>query len=76
MHKGCSDLRLMQELRSATDFALGKAISILGVQEHHLWLNLAEIKDVDKAHFLNAPISQAGLFGDTVESFAQQFSAI
>ncbi len=34
------------------------------------------MKDVDKAHFLDAPISQAGLFGDTVEGFAQQFSAV
>ncbi len=42
----------------------------------HLWLNLVEMKDVDKAHFLDAPISQAGLFGDTVEGFAQQFSAV
>ncbi len=46
------------------------------VQEHHLWLNLAEMKDVDKARFLDAPISQAGMFGDTVECFAQQFSAV
>ncbi len=42
----------------------------------HLWLNLAEMKDVDKARFLDAPISQEGLFGDTVEGFAQQFSAV
>ncbi len=76
----------MQELRTATDFALratkitarslGKAMSTMVVQEHHLWLNLAEMKDVDKARFLDAPISQGGLFGDTVEGFAQQFSAV
>ncbi len=69
-----------------TDFALratkvtmrsfGKAMSTMVVQERHLWLNLAEMKDVDKARFLDAPISQAGLFGDTVEGFAQQFSAV
>ncbi len=46
------------------------------VQECHLWLNLAEMKDANKARFLDAPISQAGLFGDTVEGFAQQFSAV
>ncbi len=46
------------------------------VQERHLWLILAEMKDVDKARFLDAPISQAGLFGNTVEGFAQQFSAV
>jgi hypothetical protein len=86
MHEGSSDPGLMQELRTATDFALratkvtarslGKAMSTLVAQERHLWLNLAEMKDVDKARFLDAPISQAGLFGDTVEGFAQQFSAV
>ncbi len=74
------------QLRTATDFALratkvtarslGKAMSTMVVQERHLWLNLAEMKDVDKARFLNVPISQAGLFGDTVECFVQQFSAV
>ncbi len=76
----------MQELRTATDFthrttkvtarSLGKAMSTMVVQERHLWLNLVEMKDVDKAHFLDAPIFQAGLFGDTVEGFAQLFSAV
>ncbi len=51
-------------------------MSTMVVQERHLWLNLAEMKDIDKARFLDAPISQAGLFGDTVEGFAQQFSAV
>ncbi len=51
-------------------------MSTMVVQERHLWLNLAEMKDVDKARFLEASISQAGLFGDTVEGFAQQFSAV
>ncbi len=84
--KGSTDPGLMQELRTATDFALratkvtarslGKAMSTMVVQERHLWLNLAEMKDVDKARFLDAPISQGGLFGDTVEGFAQQFSAV
>ncbi len=86
VHEGSTDPGLMQELRTATDFALratkvtarslGKAMSTMVVQEHHLWLNLAEMKDVNKARFLNAPISQGGLFGDTVEGFAQQFSAV
>ncbi len=86
VHEGSADPGLMQELRTATDFALratkvtarslGKAMSTMMVQEHHLWLNLAEMKDVDKARFLDAPISQAGLFGDTVEGFAQQFSTV
>ncbi len=81
-----TDPGLMQELRTAANFALratkvtarslGKAISTMVVQERNLWLTLAEMKDVDKAHFLDAPISQVGLFGDTVEGFAQQFSAV
>ncbi len=75
VHEGSTDPGLMQELRAVTDFALrvmkvtarsfGKAMSTMVVQE-----------DVDKARFLNAPISQAGLFGDTVEGFARQFSAV
>ncbi len=54
--------------------SIRKAMSTL--VEHHLWLNLAEMKDVDKVRFIDAPISQAGLFGDTVEGFAQQFSVV
>ncbi len=71
VHEGSTDPGLMQELRTATDFALratkvtarslGKAMSTMVVQERHLWLNLAEMKDVDKARFLDAPISQGGL---------------
>ncbi len=91
VHEGSTDPGLMQELRTTTDLALRatkvtarslrKAMDHGGgpgvvVLEHHLWLNLAEMKDVDKARFLDAPISQAGLFGDTVEGFAQQFSAV
>ncbi len=86
MHEGSSDPGLMQELRTVTDLALRvmkvtarslrRAMSTMVVQERHLWLDLAEMKDVDKARFLDAPISQAGLFGDTVEGFAQQFSAV
>ncbi len=86
MHEGSTDPLLMQELCTATDFtlratkvtarSLWKAMSTLVVQKRHLWLNLAEMKDVDKARFLDVPISQAGLFGDTVKGFAQQFSAV
>ncbi len=67
-----------QALRATkvTAGSLRKAMSTMVVQERHLWLNLAETKDCDKARFLDAPISQAGLFGDTVEGFAQQFSAV
>ncbi len=78
VHEGSTDPGLMQELRTATVFALratkvttrslGKAKSTMVVQERHLWLNLAEMKDVDKARFLNAPISQGGLFGARLQS--------
>ncbi len=86
VYEGSTDPGLMQELRTVTDFAiratkvtaryLGTAMSTMVVQERHLWLKLAEMNDVDKARFLDASISQAGLFGDTVEGFAQQFSAV
>ncbi len=61
VHEGSTDPGLMQELRTATDLALrltkvtarslGKAMSTMVVQERHLWLNLAEMKDVDNARF-------------------------
>ncbi len=69
MHEGSTKPRLMQELHLVTD--LGKAMSTLVAQERHLWLSLAEMSGVDKVRFLNAPVSQAGLFGDTVEDCAQ-----
>ncbi|KAL0147528.1 hypothetical protein M9458_057156, partial [Cirrhinus mrigala] len=84
LHEGVPDPELLHELRSATDYALqatkvtaqalGRAMSTVVVQERHLWLNLAEMRDAEKARFLDAPISQTGLFGETVEEFAQQFS--
>ncbi|KAL1270897.1 hypothetical protein QQF64_029913 [Cirrhinus molitorella] len=65
LHEGSSDRRMMQELRSATDFALretkvtaralGQVMSTMVVQERHLWLNLAQMADVDKARFLEPP---------------------
>ncbi len=50
-------------------------MSTMVVQECHLWLCLADMRESDKMWFLNAPVSQTGLFGDAVENFAQQFSA-
>ncbi|KAL0152766.1 hypothetical protein M9458_052489 [Cirrhinus mrigala] len=86
LHEGVPDPELLHELRSATDYALratkvtaqalGRAMSTMVVQERHLWLNLAEMRDAEKARFLDAPISQTGLFGETVEEFAQQFSTV
>ncbi len=55
--------------------SLGQTMSTLVVQEGHLWLNQTEMRESDKHHFLDFPIPQAGLFGNTMESFTQQFSA-
>ncbi len=76
---------MLQELRTATDLALratkvtaralGQTMSTLVVQERHLWLTLADMRESDKHRFLDSPISQAGLFGEAMEDFAQQFFA-
>ncbi|KAI2660982.1 Tyrosine recombinase slr0733 [Labeo rohita] len=85
LHERGSDQGAIEELRAATDFALratkvtarsGQVMSTIVVQERHLWLTLAQMADVDKSRFLDAPVSQGGLFGDTVEDFGQQFSAV
>ncbi|KAL0170996.1 hypothetical protein M9458_035592, partial [Cirrhinus mrigala] len=86
LHEGVPDPELLQELRSVTDYALratkvtaqalGRAMSTMVVQERHLWLNLAEMRDAEKVRFLDASIPQAGLFGKTVEEVAQQFSTV
>ncbi len=85
LHEGGQNLAVLLELRAATDLALratkvtaqslGRAMSMLVVQERHLWLGLTDMKEQEKVQFLNAPVSQIGLFGDAVESCAQQFSA-
>ncbi len=85
LHEGGADPGVLQELRTATDlalratkvtaWALGQTMSTLVVQERQLWLTLADMKESDKHHFLDSPISQAGLFGEAVEDFAHQFSA-
>ncbi len=85
LHEGDADPGVLQELRTATDLALratkvtaralGQTMSTLVVQERHLWLTLADMRESVKHRFLDSPISQAGLFGEAVEDFAQQFSA-
>ncbi|MGL5293086.1 MAG: hypothetical protein ACRC9V_04865 [Aeromonas sp.] len=75
---------VMHELRPTTDFGAAKVtvhvlfhtMSPLVVQERHLWLNIVQMRDAEKVHFLNAAISQEGLFGDTIQDFSQQFSAV
>ncbi|KAL0151371.1 hypothetical protein M9458_053365 [Cirrhinus mrigala] len=86
LHEGVPNPELLQELRSVTDYALRatkvtaqvlrRAMSTMVVQERHLWLNLAEMRDAEKVRFLNTPISQVGLFGNTGEKIAQQFSTV
>ncbi len=85
LHEGDADPGVLQELRTATDLALratkvtarapDQTMSTLVVQERHLWLTLADMRESDKHRFLDSPISQVGLFGEAVEDFAQQFSA-
>ncbi len=85
LHEGGHDLAVLHELRIATDVvlqatkmtaqSLGHVMSTLVVQERHLWLCLTDMKEQEKVQFLNAPESQTSLFGDAVESCAQQFSA-
>ncbi len=84
LHEGGHDLAVQHVLHAATDLtlratkvtaqSLGRAMSTLVVQERHLWLFLTDMEQ-EKVQFLNALVSQTGLFGDAVESFAQQFSA-
>lgn len=64
-----------EELCSVIDLALSATKSMaqaivhvmanLVVHEHHLWLNLTEIKDTDAA-LLDSPVSPSGLFGSAV----------
>ncbi|ROL49022.1 hypothetical protein DPX16_16637, partial [Anabarilius grahami] len=79
------DSATFKELRSATDLALcatktmaqviGSSMASLVVLERHLWLNLTEIKDADRAVFLDSPVSPTGLFGPAVDGFAERFTA-
>ncbi|CAM4271794.1 unnamed protein product [Leuciscus chuanchicus] len=83
MHEWRTDPGFFDELHAATDLALrvtkvtarslGQVMSTCVVQERHLWLNLADMRETERTRFLNTPISQAGLFGGAVEDFAQQF---
>ncbi|KAL0188140.1 hypothetical protein M9458_015239, partial [Cirrhinus mrigala] len=68
LHKGGHDPEVLRELRAATDLVLhamkittGHAMSMMVVQE-----------EANKLWFMNAPMSQSGLFGNVV---VQQFSA-
>ncbi len=64
LHEGGADPAGLQELRTATAQALGQTRSTLVLQECHLSLTLADMRESDKTSFLRRPISQAGLFGE------------
>ncbi len=67
LQEGDADPGVLQELRTATDLALratkvtaqalGQTMSTLVVQERHLWLTLADMRESDKHRFLDSPIS-------------------
>ncbi|MGL4352077.1 MAG: hypothetical protein ACRCT2_16260 [Plesiomonas shigelloides] len=52
------------------------SMSTMVAQERHLVLNLAQMSEVQKTRLLDAAISQAGLFVDTMEDMEQQCSAV
>lgn len=62
-------------LRATKEVArsLGRSMAAMVVTERHLWLNQADIKEDDNRIFLDAPISPAGLFGDSVNRVAKSF---
>ncbi len=64
LHEGGADPGVLQELCTATDLALratkvtvralGQTMSTLVVQERHLWLTLADMREADKHRFLDS----------------------
>ncbi len=81
---GTASPEALNDLRAATDFALmamkrtaqaiGRTMGFMVVQQRHLWLTLADLKDADRKVLLNAPITPSGLFGDAVESIIEWFA--
>ncbi len=57
LHEDGQDPEVLKELRTATDLALGHAMSTMVVQECHLWLCMSNMRETDKMRFLNAPVS-------------------
>ncbi|XDV15042.1 hypothetical protein PO909_015190 [Leuciscus waleckii] len=84
MDESGPDPEAFKDLHSTTDLALratkttaqaiGRSMANLTVLERHLWLNLTEMKDVERAAFLDSPISTTGLFGPAVKGFAECFT--
>lgn len=69
----CSPLQDLQDdfCPHWTSIFLRQAMANLVVLECHLWLNLTEIKEADKAPFLDSLVSLAGLFGPAIKGFAE-----
>lgn len=73
----------IKKLRRATDLslratketahAIGPSMAALVGTERHLWLNLSDIKEKDKAFLLVAPLSPPGLFGNAVNLVVKRF---
>ncbi len=85
VHEGSTDPGLMQELRTATDSLYERRKSRRGPSGRRCppWWSRSAISGstwqrwrTSTSTLFDAPISQGGLFGDTVEGFAQQFSAV
>ncbi len=55
--------------------AVGCSMAGLITAERHLWLNLTEIREKEKAFVLDVPISSSGLFGDAVNVVIDKFRA-
>ncbi len=82
------DSASLRDLRSATELTpratkataqtIGQpdshSMSTLIVLECHLWLTMTEMKEAEKVHFLDAPISSDSLFRPAVEGFAECFT--
>ncbi len=69
-----SAMHLALRATKATAQAIGCSMSSLIMLEHHLWLTMTEMKEVDKIPFLDAPISSGSLFGPAVKGFAERFT--
>ncbi len=79
---GTASPEAVNDLRAATDFALmvikraaqaiGRTMGFMVVQQKHLGLTLADLKDSDRKVLLNAPITPSSLFGDAVESIIER----
>lgn len=83
LHEGSPDLEVMQELRSATDYALRAtkvmaqalcwAISTLVAQEYQLWLKFAEMR---RKYTFSMPQSPRGAFSTTLSAFPLSRTAV